>query len=136
MRHDKAENTTELIGDPQNQVLGTYILQEMITIAENYEMTDQDIAFVSHSKQNALGKTKLILKDDGSFKRIFPHPNGDGTIKTWQGRYQLTQDSLTFFVNVNENLREMSFKLNEANARKLSFTSSFGEIKMDYIYKK
>ncbi len=79
--------STEKVGPADNEesetsFYGTFTLTEMNTVTGDKELTEQDIAYITESKERTLGKTTLSLNEDETFIREFPHPSGDGSIKT------------------------------------------------------
>jgi len=111
-----------------------YTLTDMIPITGGKVLTKQDIAYIDDSKTRTLNNTELTLNDDGTFTRVFPHPSGDGTIKTWEGTYTIEGETLTFNIEMNGKSNPMEFAILENTDSELSISSSFGQIDMNYVY--
>jgi len=115
---------------------GSFTLTEMIPIAGDKELTAQDTKYLEESKNRTLGKTTLTLNEDGTFKRVFPHPSGNGSMQTWNGKYTLNEELLKMDVKMEDKTKSIEFKVLEKSNNKLSLSSSFGQIEMNYIYTK
>ena len=129
------EETTEEVVEETTEN-ASYTLTDMIPIPGDKELTEQDIKYIDNSKERTINKTSLTLNDDGTFTRVFPHPSGDGTNKTWEGTYVIEGEKLTFNVEMNGKTNPLEFTILENSDSKLSVTTSFGQIDMNYIYTK
>ncbi|MCO4813725.1 MAG: hypothetical protein KC454_03370 [Flavobacteriales bacterium] len=125
----------EVAEDP---LYGSYQLSDMIPFTDGKKLTSQDEKYIADSKGRTLGKTKLTLKNDGTFERVFPHPSGDGSINTWTGTYSLDEEAgtLNMVAEMNGKSMPIDFTIVEKVEGKLSLKSSFGQIFMIYVYTK
>ena len=79
--NDEAPEEQE--SDESSSLFGSYTLTAMNPITGDKELTDQDTEYIDKSKERTLNNTKLTLNEDGTFERVFPHPAGDGSMRTW-----------------------------------------------------
>ena len=117
---------------------GDFTLTEMVPVPGDKELTEQDEEYIAQSKERTIGHTILTLNEDGSFKRVFPHPSGNGETKEWNGSYVMDEEAgvLTFNVEMDDKTMPMEFKIEEKSDSKLSVTTGFGQIEMTYVYTK
>lgn len=130
---EEPNETTE-----ENSFYGSYTLTDMVAQPGDKELKDQDIEYITQSKERTINNTTLTINEDGTFERIFPHPSGDGTTKTWTGTYEMNEESstITFNVELGETTKAMEFTVIENTGSTLSVSTSFGQIGMNYIYTK
>lgn len=121
-----------------NGFYGKYQLADMIPITNGKELTANDIKYIDDSKARTIGNTSLTFNEDGTFVRVFPHPSGDGSTSKWTGTYKLDEANGTLKMNVTSNGKNMTidFKIIEKTTNKLAISTSFGQIDMNYVYKK
>ena len=124
--------------EPELQIFGTYEMTDMIPFTDGKKLTSQDENYIKESKDRTIGKTTLILKDDGTFSREFPHPSNDGSMSKWTGTFDLNEEEGTLVMNAEMNGKTMpiNFSIEENTGEKLSLKTDFGQIYMIYVYTK
>ena len=80
----------------------------------------------------------MILNEDGTFSREFPHPSGDGSMPKWTGTFELDEAASALVLNAEMNGKKMpmNFTIEENTSEKLSIKTDFGQIFMVYVYTK
>ena len=138
-----SEETTEqpaeeIAAAPETSFYGTFTLTDMIPMPGDKELTEQDTKYIDDSKARTLNTTKLTLNEDGTLERVFPHPSGDGSTNTWTGTYEMDEaaGTMIWHVEMNGKTMDMDFKILEKSDNRLSVSTSFGQIDMNYIYTK
>lgn len=119
-------------------IFGTYDLTDMVPDAGDKKLTAQDEKYIKESKERTIGKTTLILNEDGTFSREFPHPSGDGSMSKWTGTFELDEVTgmLVLDAEMNGKKLPMNFTIIENTGKKLSVRTDFGQIFMVYVYNK
>lgn len=124
--------------EPELQIFGTYEMTDMIPFTDGKKLTSQDEKYIKESKDRTIGKTTLILNDDGTFSREFPHPSNDGSMSKWTGTFDLNEEEGTLVMNAEMNGKTMpiNFSIEDNTGEKLSLKTDFGQIYMIYVYSK
>jgi hypothetical protein len=144
-QNEENENTTEVTNNEEEEeieevatIYGTYSMTDMVPDSGDKKLTAQDEKYITQSKERTVGHTTLILNEDGTFSREFPHPSGDGTISKWTGTFDLDEEAGTLVLNAEMNGKKMpmNFTIEENTGEKLSMKTDFGQIFMVYVYKK
>ncbi len=119
-------------------IFGTYEMTDMVPDAGDKKLTAQDEKYIKESKERTIGKTTLILNEDGTFSREFPHPSGDGSMSKWTGTFELDEAAGKLILNAEMNGKNMpmNFTIEENTSEKLSMKTDFGQIFMVYVYTK
>lgn len=119
----------------EQSIYGAYTLKDMKVVG-HVEPTEQDLEYINQSKERTIDNTVLTLNEDGTFSRVFPHPSGDGTTNTWTGTYEIEETLMVLHAEMNGKTMDMEFSITEHSPETLSVVTDFGQLEMEYIYKK
>jgi hypothetical protein len=137
---DEAANEQEepVVEEEVSSFYGSYQLADMVPITDGKKLTSQDETYIKQSKERTIGHTTLTFNEDGTFKREFPHPSGDGSIRVWQGTYTLDEaaGTLDMVATMDGKSMNLNFTIVEKTDNKLNIKTEYGQIFMSYVYTK
>lgn len=120
-----------------NPLYGDWTLTDMMPIGD-LKPTAADEKYLADSKARTVNSTILTLNEDGTFKRVFPHPSGNGETNTWTGKYDLDEaaGTLVLHAEMNGKTMDVDYKIEEKSADKLALSTSMGKLMVNYIHMK
>jgi hypothetical protein len=122
----------------ENSFFGSYSLTDMIPETGGKQLEKAELKYLEDTKKRTLKHTTLTINEDGTFKREFPHPSGNGEMNSWTGTYSMNEQEKTMVFNaeIKEKIMPIDFVIEEKSSNKLVLKSKFGQIFMSYVYSK